>query len=99
MFSFAIVLWEILTGEEPYANMHYGAIIGMVSVIFSVCACTCVCTVHKASLGCAPIPRSEHHCETGVTNNASGHLLKYKFKSIHMDLRECTYTIHIYIRK
>ncbi|KAJ6415377.1 hypothetical protein OIU84_004217 [Salix udensis] len=28
VFSFAIVLWEILTGEEPYANMHYGAIIG-----------------------------------------------------------------------
>lgn len=30
MFSFGIVLWEILTGEEPYANMHYGAIIGAV---------------------------------------------------------------------
>lgn len=29
MFSFGIVLWEILTGEEPYANMHYGAIIGV----------------------------------------------------------------------
>ena len=29
MFSFGIVLWEILTGEEPYANMHYGAIIGI----------------------------------------------------------------------
>ncbi|CAK7355419.1 unnamed protein product [Dovyalis caffra] len=28
VFSFSIVLWEILTGEEPYANMHYGAIIG-----------------------------------------------------------------------
>ncbi|KAJ0256662.1 Kinase superfamily with octicosapeptide/Phox/Bem1p domain-containing protein [Hirschfeldia incana] len=27
VFSFGIVLWEILTGEEPYANMHYGAII------------------------------------------------------------------------
>ncbi|KAF2317684.1 hypothetical protein GH714_039567 [Hevea brasiliensis] len=27
-FFFGIVLWEILTGEEPYANMHYGAIIG-----------------------------------------------------------------------
>ncbi|KAL0328667.1 UNVERIFIED_CONTAM: putative serine/threonine-protein kinase SIS8 [Sesamum calycinum] len=26
VFSFGIVLWEILTGEEPY--MHYGAIIG-----------------------------------------------------------------------
>ncbi|KAF2560048.1 hypothetical protein F2Q68_00013507 [Brassica cretica] len=30
VFSFGIVLWEILTGEEPYANMHYGAIIGYV---------------------------------------------------------------------
>ncbi|KAF5729214.1 hypothetical protein HS088_TW21G01373 [Tripterygium wilfordii] len=28
VFSFGIVLWEILTGEEPYSNMHYGAIIG-----------------------------------------------------------------------
>ncbi|CAH8356162.1 unnamed protein product [Eruca vesicaria subsp. sativa] len=28
VFSFGIVLWEILTGEEPYANMHYGLIIG-----------------------------------------------------------------------
>jgi len=23
-------MWEILTGEEPYANMHCGAIIGKV---------------------------------------------------------------------
>ncbi|KAK6123887.1 hypothetical protein DH2020_042378 [Rehmannia glutinosa] len=29
VFSFGIVLWEILTGEEPYANMHYGAIIAI----------------------------------------------------------------------
>ncbi|ERM93778.1 hypothetical protein AMTR_s00004p00270260 [Amborella trichopoda] len=28
VFSFGIVMWEILTGEEPYAHMHYGAIIG-----------------------------------------------------------------------
>lgn len=28
VFSFGISMWEILTGEEPYANMHFGAIIG-----------------------------------------------------------------------
>lgn len=28
MFSFGIVLWELLTGEEPYADLHYGVIIG-----------------------------------------------------------------------
>ncbi|KAJ8560785.1 hypothetical protein K7X08_022645 [Anisodus acutangulus] len=28
VFSFGIVLWELLTGEEPYAELHYGAIIG-----------------------------------------------------------------------
>lgn len=35
VFSFGIVLWEILTGEEPYANMHYGAIIGQFIIIIS----------------------------------------------------------------
>lgn len=28
VFSFGIVLWELLTGEEPYADLHYGTIIG-----------------------------------------------------------------------
>lgn len=28
VFSFGITMWEIITGEEPYANMHCGAIIG-----------------------------------------------------------------------
>ncbi|CAL9247362.1 unnamed protein product [Arabidopsis halleri] len=28
VFSFGIVLWELVTGEEPYADLHYGAIIG-----------------------------------------------------------------------
>ncbi|ERN10415.1 uncharacterized protein LOC18438588 [Amborella trichopoda] len=28
VFSFGIVMWELLTGDEPYANLHYGAIIG-----------------------------------------------------------------------
>ncbi|XP_077227249.1 RAF-like serine/threonine-protein kinase 20 [Tasmannia lanceolata] len=28
VFSFGIAMWEILTGEEPYASMHCGAIIG-----------------------------------------------------------------------
>lgn len=29
MFSFGIVMWELVTGEEPYADLHYGAIIGI----------------------------------------------------------------------
>ncbi|GJX94726.1 probable serine/threonine-protein kinase roco5 isoform X1 [Tanacetum coccineum] len=28
VFSFGITMWEILTSEEPYANMRYGEIIG-----------------------------------------------------------------------
>ncbi|XP_057959860.1 uncharacterized protein LOC131152173 [Malania oleifera] len=28
VFSFGVAMWEILTGEEPYGNMHCGAIIG-----------------------------------------------------------------------
>ncbi|KAI5074434.1 hypothetical protein GOP47_0010395 [Adiantum capillus-veneris] len=28
VYSFGIVMWELLTGEEPYANMHCGTIIG-----------------------------------------------------------------------
>ncbi|KAL5698419.1 mitogen-activated protein kinase kinase kinase [Ranunculus cassubicifolius] len=28
VFSFGIVMWELLTGEEPYADLHYGIIIG-----------------------------------------------------------------------
>lgn len=29
VFSFGVMMWEILTGEEPYADLHYGAIIGI----------------------------------------------------------------------
>ncbi|CAL0325678.1 unnamed protein product [Lupinus luteus] len=28
VFSFGIVMWELLTGQEPYTDLHYGAIIG-----------------------------------------------------------------------
>ena len=27
VYSFGIVMWELLTGEEPYASMQFGAII------------------------------------------------------------------------
>lgn len=27
-------MWELLTGEEPYASMHYGAIIGLKLTLF-----------------------------------------------------------------
>jgi hypothetical protein len=33
VFSFGIVMWELLTDEEPYTNMHYGAIVGMQSAM------------------------------------------------------------------
>ena len=36
MFSFGMVLWELLTGEEPYADLHYGAIIGKVFVLSQI---------------------------------------------------------------
>ncbi|KAL5547694.1 hypothetical protein UlMin_002925, partial [Ulmus minor] len=35
VFSFGIVLWELLTGEEPYADLHYGAIIVRVTKVIS----------------------------------------------------------------
>ncbi|XP_042429208.1 uncharacterized protein LOC122016093 [Zingiber officinale] len=28
VFSFGIVMWELITGDEPFKDMHYGAIIG-----------------------------------------------------------------------
>lgn len=30
-------MWEILTGEEPYADMHCGAIIGKFVLMISLC--------------------------------------------------------------
>ncbi|KAE8669487.1 hypothetical protein F3Y22_tig00112231pilonHSYRG00008 [Hibiscus syriacus] len=32
VFSYGISMWEILTGEEPYVDMHYGAIIGKILI-------------------------------------------------------------------
>lgn len=46
VFSFGIVLWEILTGEEPYINMHCGAIIGKLTsnlCVFEISACNYYC--------------------------------------------------------
>lgn len=31
-----MAMWEILTGEEPYANMHCGAIIGKFRAIAEI---------------------------------------------------------------
>ncbi|OEL38809.1 Serine/threonine-protein kinase CTR1 [Dichanthelium oligosanthes] len=28
VYSFGIIMWEILTGQEPYAGMHHGGVIG-----------------------------------------------------------------------
>lgn len=28
VYSFGIVMWELVTGEEPYADMHCASIIG-----------------------------------------------------------------------
>jgi len=28
VYSFGIVMWELLTGDEPYADMHCASIIG-----------------------------------------------------------------------
>lgn len=37
VYSFGIVMWELLTGEEPYADLHYGTIIGKFLFYFNVC--------------------------------------------------------------
>ena len=29
VYSFGIIMWEILTGQEPYAGMHHGGVIGV----------------------------------------------------------------------
>lgn len=29
VYSFGIVMWELLTGDEPYGDMHCASIIGM----------------------------------------------------------------------
>lgn len=34
VYSFGIVMWELLTGEEPYENMHYEGIIGTHPFVF-----------------------------------------------------------------
>ena len=42
VFSFGVAMWEILTGEEPYANMHCGAIIGKHFLLFSITKIICI---------------------------------------------------------
>lgn len=29
VYSFGIIMWEILAGQEPYAGMHHGGVIGV----------------------------------------------------------------------
>jgi serine/threonine protein kinase len=29
VYSFGIIMWEILTGQEPYTGMHHGGVIGL----------------------------------------------------------------------
>ncbi|KAG8491704.1 hypothetical protein CXB51_015125 [Gossypium anomalum] len=36
VFSFGIVMWELLTREEPYTDLHYGAIIGKLPLFIDV---------------------------------------------------------------
>ncbi|TKW35797.2 hypothetical protein SEVIR_2G400400v4 [Setaria viridis] len=33
VYSFGIIMWEILTGEEPYAGMHHGGVIGLLKTL------------------------------------------------------------------
>jgi hypothetical protein len=32
-------MWELITGEEPYADLHYGAIIGMLDDFYTSVHC------------------------------------------------------------
>ncbi|RWW85430.1 hypothetical protein BHE74_00005880 [Ensete ventricosum] len=43
VFSFGIVMWELVTGEEPYGDMHYGAIIGDFS--FHILSCLFIISI------------------------------------------------------
>ncbi|XVF72165.1 hypothetical protein PTKIN_Ptkin12aG0098500 [Pterospermum kingtungense] len=45
VFSFGISMWEILTGEEPYADMHCGAIIGKI-LIYLMCSFDCALKIY-----------------------------------------------------
>lgn len=36
VYSFGIVMWELLTGDEPYADMHCASIIGMCPFLIDV---------------------------------------------------------------
>jgi len=33
VYSFGIIMWEILTGKEPYAGMHHGGVIGVLKTL------------------------------------------------------------------
>jgi hypothetical protein len=53
-------MWELLTGEEPYAELHYGAIIGMLTT-------WAVIVSHHGESN--PILVSKHIHSGGIVNN------------------------------
>jgi hypothetical protein len=69
VFSFGIVLWELLTGEEPYADLHYGVIIGgyisSIADIYNAVGIFSNCYELELNVSCSFVCR--WHCEQHST--------------------------------